>query len=454
MAKAKTKFVCRECGFESTKWLGKCPNCESWNSFDEEEIIDVNKIIYERKLSSKAQLLKDITGKDEDRVKTGIEEFDRVLGGGIVKGSLVLVGGDPGIGKSTLLLQVSSVMAGFTKVLYVSGEESLRQIKLRADRIIKENQNIFLLSETNIENIESHIEDIKPGFIIIDSIQTMFTEESATIPGSVSQVRQVTQHLMKISKQNGVTVFIIGHVTKEGAIAGPKILEHMVDAVLYFEGDRSQSFRILRAVKNRFGSTNEIGVFDMIEDGLKEIRNPSEFILSDRPQEASGTAVICCMEGTRPILMEVQSLICNTNFGVPRRMATGIDYNRFVLLLAVIEKKLKINLSQQDAYINVVGGMRVQEPAADLGVIASAISGYYNISIPYDVCFIGEVGLTGEIRGVGNIERRIFEAKKMGFSKVFVPFMRTDKLKEYENIEILKVKDIYEIMTFIKSCKK
>jgi len=454
MAKAKTKFVCRECGFESTKWLGKCPNCESWNSFDEEEIIDINKIIYERKLSSKAQLLKDITGKDEDRVKTGIEEFDRVLGGGIVKGSLVLVGGDPGIGKSTLLLQVSSVMAGFTKVLYVSGEESLRQIKLRADRIIKENQNIFLLSETNIENIESHIEDIKPGFIIIDSIQTMFTEESATIPGSVSQVRQVTQHLMKISKQNGVTVFIIGHVTKEGAIAGPKILEHMVDAVLYFEGDRSQSFRILRAVKNRFGSTNEIGVFDMIEDGLKEIRNPSEFILSDRPQEASGTAVICCMEGTRPILMEVQSLICNTNFGVPRRMATGIDYNRFVLLLAVIEKKLKINLSQQDAYINVVGGMRVQEPAADLGVIASAISGYYNISIPYDVCFIGEVGLTGEIRGVGNIERRIFEAKKMGFSKVFVPFMRTDKLKKYENIEILKVKDINEIMTFIKSCKK
>lgn len=450
MPKAKSRFVCQQCGFESAKWMGRCPNCDEWNTFEEEEIKDAARVLQTNAEFIEVQLLKDVLSKDEERIKTGIEEFDRVLGGGIVPGSLVLVGGDPGIGKSTLLLQVSDIMSRFTKVLYISGEESAQQIKLRADRIIKNEQNIYLLTETNIHNIEIQIEKLSPGFVIIDSIQTMYNDESATIPGSVSQVKQVTQHLMRIAKQNGITVFIIGHVTKEGAIAGPKVLEHMVDTVLYFEGDRSQSFRVLRAVKNRFGSTNEIGVFDMQEEGLKEIRNPSELMLSGRPQNASGTAVICCMEGTRPILMEVQSLICHTNFGVPRRMATGIEYNKAIMLLAVIEKKLGLSLSQYDAYINIAGGMKVQEPAADLGIIASAISGYYNIPIPYDTCFVGEVGLTGEVRGVNNIDRRINEAKKMGFSKIFVPEMRTKNIRKIEGIKVALVKDIKEILKFIK----
>lgn len=450
MPRAKSRFVCQQCGFESAKWMGRCPNCDEWNSFEEEEITVSARASAAYTEIAEVQLLKDVLSKDEDRIKTGIEEFDRVLGGGIVQGSLVLVGGDPGIGKSTLLLQVSEIMSKYTKVLYISGEESARQIKLRADRIIKNEQNIYLLPETNIHNIEMQIEKLSPGFVIIDSIQTMFTGESNTIPGSVSQVKQVTQHLMRIAKQSGITVFIIGHVTKEGAIAGPKVLEHMVDTVLYFEGDRSQSFRILRAVKNRFGSTNEIGVFDMQEEGLEEIRNPSELILSNRPKNASGTAVICCMEGTRPILMEVQSLICYTNFGVPRRMATGIDYNKAVLLLAVIEKKLGLSLSQYDAYINIAGGMKVQEPAADLGIIASAISGYYNIPVPYDTCFVGEVGLTGEVRGVNNIDRRIIEARKMGFSKIFVPEMRSKNIRNIDGIKITFVKDIKQILKFIK----
>lgn len=352
------------------------------------------------------------------------------------------------------MLQVAGNISKSMKVLYVSGEESLQQIKLRADRILKEKQEIYLLCETNIEEIERKIENVMPGFVIIDSIQTMYTEESPTIPGSISQVRQVTQRLMEIAKQKGISIFIIGHVTKEGAIAGPKVLEHMVDTVLYFEGDRTQSFRILRAVKNRFGSTNEIGVFDMEENGLREIRNPSEFILSNRPKNVPGTTVVCSIQGTRPILMEVQSLLCRTNFGVPRRMATGFDYNRSVLLLAVIEKRLGINLSQFDAYINVAGGMKIQEPAADLGVIASSLSGYFNIPIPHDVCFIGEVGLTGEVRGVSNIDKRIGEAQKMGFSQVFIPDMKTKEIKKFENIKVIKVKDIKEILDFLKQLQR
>ncbi|AIS53221.1 DNA repair protein RadA [Thermoanaerobacter kivui] len=454
MAKPTTKFVCRECGFESSKWLGRCPNCDTWNSFEEEKVVEVLKTSVKEKKKSEVFLLKDVIIQEDKRVKTGIEEFDRVLGGGIIRGSLVLIGGDPGIGKSTLLLQVAGNISKSMKVLYVSGEESLQQIKLRADRILKEKQEIYLLCETNIEEIERKIENVMPGFVIIDSIQTMYTEESPTIPGSISQVRQVTQRLMEIAKQKGISIFIIGHVTKEGAIAGPKVLEHMVDTVLYFEGDRTQSFRILRAVKNRFGSTNEIGVFDMEENGLREIRNPSEFILSNRPKNVPGTTVVCSIQGTRPILMEVQSLLCRTNFGVPRRMATGFDYNRSVLLLAVIEKRLGINLSQFDAYINVAGGMKIQEPAADLGVIASSLSGYFNIPIPHDVCFIGEVGLTGEVRGVSNIDKRIGEAQKMGFSQVFIPDMKTKEIKKFENIKVIKVKDIKEILDFLKQLQR
>lgn len=447
MSKPKTKFICQQCGFESIKWMGKCPNCDEWNTFVEETIASNFKTGCNDTELNKVELLRDIQSKDEDRVKTGIGEFDRVLGGGIVQGSLVLVGGDPGIGKSTLLLQISDLMSRYMKVLYVSGEESLRQIKLRADRIIKNIQEIYLVSETSIHKIEKHVERIIPGFIIIDSIQTMFTDESSTIPGSVSQVRQVTQHLLRLAKQNGITIFIIGHVTKEGAIAGPRVLEHMVDTVLYFEGDRSQTFRILRAVKNRFGSTNEIGVFEMMTDGLKEVKNPSELLLSDRQFNAAGTAVVNCMEGTRPIMMEVQSLICHTNFGIPRRMSTGIEYNKFVLLLAVIEKKLKLNLSQSDVYINIAGGMKVQEPAVDLGVVAAVISGYLNVPVPYDCCFTGEVGLTGEVRAVGSIERRIIEAKKLGFTRIFTPEMRVNNI---EGIEIRKIREIKALYDFLK----
>lgn len=453
MAKSNTKFVCRECGFESSKWMGRCPNCESWNSF-EEEVIENLKNFKITKNTSQIYLLQDVTFSEEERIRTGIEEFDRVLGGGIVKGSLVLIGGDPGIGKSTLLFQVAGNISDEKVVLYVSGEESIQQIKLRADRILKEKQRIYLLCETNIEEIERKINDINPNFVIIDSIQTMYTEESQTIPGSISQIRQVTQKLMEISKQKDISIFLIGHVTKEGAIAGPKVLEHMVDTVLYFEGDRTQSFRVLRAVKNRFGATHEIGVFDMEEDGLREIRNPSEFILSNRPKNVPGTAVVSSIQGTRPILMEVQSLICKTSFGVPRRMATGFDYNRFILLLAVMEKRLGINLSQFDAYVNVAGGMKIQEPAADLGIIVSSLSGYFNIPIPEDVCFIGEVGLTGEVRGVSNVDKRISEAQKMGFSQVFIPDMKTKEIKKFENTKITKIRDIKEIVDFLKKIEQ
>jgi DNA repair protein RadA/Sms len=444
--KDKTKFVCQQCGFESTKWMGKCPNCDEWNSFVEEVVEDSDKKSQESVLTSKVELLKDIEAKDEDRIKTGISEFDRVLGGGVVKGSLVLIGGEPGIGKSTMLLQISDVMSNFTKVLYISGEESSSQIKMRADRIIKGKQEIYFLAETNINNVERHVEKISPGFIIVDSIQTMYADESTTIPGSVSQVRQVTQHLLRLSKQNGITVFIIGHVTKEGSIAGPRVLEHMVDTVLYFEGDRTQSFRILRAYKNRFGSTNEIGVFEMESEGLKEVKNPSEVLLSGRDLNAPGLAVISSMEGTRPILLEVQSLICHTNFGLPRRMSTGIDYNKFVLLLAVLEKKCGINLSQSDVYLNIAGGLKVQEPAADLGIVAALISGYLNIPISNDICFSGEVGLIGEVRPVSNLERRISEARKMGFKTIVVPQM---KVENNYDMNVKKIKNIVELTDVI-----
>lgn len=447
MKRDKTKFVCQQCGFESTKWMGRCPNCDEWNSFVEEIVDDDIKKSQEGILTSKVELLKDVEAKDEDRIKTGIGEFDRVLGGGVVQGSLVLIGGEPGIGKSTMLLQVSDIMSNFTKVLYVSGEESSSQIKLRADRIIKGKQEIYFLAETNINNVERHIEKISPGFMIVDSIQTMYAEESTTIPGSVSQVRQVTQHLLRLAKQNGITIFIIGHVTKEGSIAGPRVLEHMVDTVLYFEGDRTQSFRILRAYKNRFGSTNEIGVFEMESEGLREVKNPSEVLLSGRDLNAPGLAVISSMEGTRPILLEVQSLICHTNFGLPRRMSTGIDYNKFVLLLAVLEKKCGINLSQSDVYLNIAGGLKVQEPAADLGIVAAVISGYLNIPISNDICFSGEVGLTGEVRAVSNLERRISEAKKMGFKTIVVPQM---KIENTYNMNVKKIKNIVELMNVLK----
>ncbi|MGB9779901.1 DNA repair protein RadA [Caldanaerobacter sp.] len=446
MKKSATKFVCRECGFESSKWLGRCPNCGSWNSFEEEIVLDSKEKRVMNKSGKSFHLIREIASSEENRIKTGIEEFDRVLGGGIVRGSLVLIGGDPGIGKSTLLLQVAGNVSERFTVLYVSGEESPQQIKMRADRILKDKQDLYLLCETNIDVIEEKIEELQPDFVIVDSIQTMYTEESETVPGSISQVRYSSQKLMALAKEKNISIFLIGHVTKEGAIAGPKVLEHMVDTVLYLEGDSSHSFRILRAVKNRFGATHEIGVFEMQDNGLEEIRNPSEFILISRPKGVPGTAIVSSLQGTRPILMEVQALLSHSSFGMPRRMATGFDYNRFILLIAVMEKRLGLNFSNFDAYVNVAGGIKIQEPAADLGVVASLLSLYYDKPLPEDICFIGEVGLAGEVRGVGSIDKRINEAKKMGFSKVFVPSMR---VKE-EGIEVLKVKDIREVMEFIR----
>lgn len=452
MAKAKKSiFFCQNCGHEESKWLGQCPVCRQWNTFVEEKVTAA-KTGGQTKSLKEAEVvaLSSVQTDREERVCTGIGELDRVLGGGIVPGSLVLVGGDPGIGKSTLLLQVCQRLTERKqKLLYISGEESLKQIKLRADRMGTFTDDLLLLCETNIETIRSVIEKERPSLVVIDSIQTMYSEEVSSAPGSVSQVREATNIFMQIAKGMGISIFIVGHVTKEGTVAGPRVLEHMVDTVLYFEGDRHASYRILRGVKNRFGSTNEIGVFEMRQDGLQEVENPSEFMLNGRPENASGSVVACSMEGTRPILLEIQALVCRSNFGMPRRTAAGTDYNRVNLLMAVLEKRLGLPLSNYDAYVNIAGGIRINEPAVDLGIVLALVSSYKNRPVSEDVLVFGEVGLSGEVRAVNMPEQRVSEAKKLGFQTCILPAVSLDAVKNIQGIKLLGVKSINEAIDLI-----
>ena len=450
MAKNKTVFFCKECGFESAKWLGQCPGCKEWDTFTEEPVVKKSKKPSSSLIQKEPELLSNIKAESEQRIQSGIDELDRVLGGGIVRGSLVLVGGDPGIGKSTLLLQMCrEISAKSKKVLYISGEESLSQIKMRAERLGVFHGELLLLCETNLDYIEESIQKYKPEIVIVDSIQTMSKDDVNSAPGSVSQVREATGALMQIAKGMGVTVFIIGHVTKEGVVAGPRVLEHMVDTVLYFEGDNYAAYRVLRAVKNRFGSTNEIGVFEMQGTGLVEVKNPSEFMLKGRPEGEPGSVVAASIEGTRPILVELQALVCRTNFNMPRRTAAGTDYNRVNLLMAVLEKRAGIQLSDCDAYVNVAGGMRITEPALDLAVVTAILSSYKNVALDNKTVLFGEVGLTGEIRAVNMAEQRVLEAEKMGFEICILPQANREQIKT-KGIKLIGVRNIQEVMGMLK----
>lgn len=467
MAKAKaTSFFCKECGYESPKWLGQCPGCRQWNTFVE-ELTAKKEPAAKRGLGAsygngqggtgegglskiRPSYLSEISLDEQDRMQTGYEELDRVLGGGVVRGSLVLVGGDPGIGKSTLLLQVCrNLAASGQKVLYISGEESLKQIKLRANRIGTVTGELKFLCETNLDTIEGAISGEKPDVVIIDSIQTMFREEVTSAPGSVGQVRESTNLLLQIAKGVGIAIFIVGHVTKEGVVAGPRVLEHMVDTVLYFEGDRSASYRIIRGVKNRFGSTNEIGVFEMRESGLEEVKNPSEYMLSGRPEDASGAVVACSLEGTRPVLLEVQALITPTLFGMPRRTAAGTDYNRVNVLMAVLEKRCHYELSRYDAYVNIAGGLRMNEPALDLAIVMAVISSLKDKPVNPRTIIFGEVGLAGEVRAVPMAEQRVNEAKKLGFETCILPKTSLDKMRKMEGIRMVGVENIREAILLL-----
>lgn len=453
MAKGKTTvYFCQNCGYESAKWMGQCPGCREWNTFVE-ELIDkknVGKGKIPESETAKAVPLSQIEMTQDKRISTEIKELDRVLGGGIVQGSLVLVGGDPGIGKSTLLLQVCrNLAAQGTEVLYISGEESLQQIKIRAERIGTFRDSLSLLCETNLDVIQKVIDREKPKVVVIDSIQTMYNEAVASAPGSVSQVREATGILMQIAKGMGISIFIVGHVTKEGVVAGPRVLEHMVDTVLYFEGDRHAAYRILRGVKNRFGSTNEIGVFEMRQDGLTEVENPSEFMLSGKPQGASGSVVACSMEGTRPILLEVQALVCHSNFGIPRRTAAGTDFNRVNLLMAVLEKRLGLQLGNCDAYVNIAGGIRMNEPAIDLGIVLALVSSYKDKAIDEKTICFGEVGLSGEVRAVSMAEQRVLEAKKLGFEVCILPEVCREGLKDVKGIGLVGVRTVKDAMDYV-----
>lgn len=450
--KQKTTFFCKECGFESPKWLGQCPGCKEWDSFVEEPVVKTaagrSVTVTEHREPSK---LSEIVTNDEVRTLTGIGELDRVLGGGIVTGSLVLVGGDPGIGKSTLLLQMCKQLAEAGKdVLYVSGEESVKQIKMRADRLGTFQKELFLLSETDLDIVTEVIGRKKPEIVIIDSIQTMYREEIGSAPGSVSQVRETTSTLMRLAKSLPVSIFIVGHVTKEGVVAGPRVLEHMVDTVLYFEGDGGASYRFLRGVKNRFGSTDEIGVFEMRGNGLVEVPNPSEYMLAGKPKQAPGSIVVCSIEGTRPILIEVQALVCQTNFNMPRRTSTGTDYNRVNLLMAVIEKRMGVRMGDCDAYINVAGGMRIHEPALDLGIILALLTSYRNQSLDDETICFGEVGLAGEVRAVNMAEQRVLEAAKLGFKRCILPKVNCRQLahtkEQTRGLELVGIESIHELL--------
>lgn len=455
--KSKTTYICRECGYKSPKWLGKCPSCGSWNTMDETLITS------EKKTSATKSLVRESTASSrmpkkigevkagfETRYKTGLKELDRVLGGGIVKGSLILVGGDPGIGKSTLLLQICEKVGEDKKILYVSGEESEGQIKIRAERLGVTTENLYLVTETDVELILESINELKPDIVIIDSIQTMTHEAISSAAGSVPQVREATNAFMHIAKAQGIAMFIVGHVTKEGAIAGPRVLEHMVDCVLYFEGDRQLSFRILRAVKNRFGSTNEIGVFEMLDSGLREVENPSMMLLEGRNTDISGSAIVCAMEGSRGVMAEIQALVTPTGFGNPRRMANGIDMYRSLMLIAILEKRARMNLSNSDVYINVAGGLKIDETAVDLGVCAAIATSQADIALPADMIFIGEVGLGGELRGVSQLEKRINEAAKLGFKSAIVPKQSLRGVKVPDGFAAYGIHTVAEMINMLR----
>lgn len=451
MPKAKTIYFCQECGQESSKWMGQCPGCKQWNTFVEETISQKKGSIGERQLTqAKPVQLSAIEMKQEERFTSGFPELDRVLGGGIVPASLVLVGGDPGIGKSTLLLQICrNLSMQHVQVLYISGEESMQQLKMRAQRIGTFTDSLTVLCETNLEMIDGVLRREKPQVVIIDSIQTMYSENIASSPGSVSQVREATGAFMQLAKGLAITIFIVGHVTKEGVVAGPRVLEHMVDTVLYFEGDRHAAYRILRGVKNRFGSTNEIGVFEMREEGLAEVANPSEYMLSGKPEGASGSIVACSMEGTRPILLEVQALVCRSNFGIPRRTAAGTDTTRVNLLMAVLEKRLNLRLSECDAYVNIAGGIKMNEPALDLGIVLALVSSYKEHTIDEKTICFGEVGLSGEVRAVSMAKERVKEAEKLGFSTVILPESNRASCEEGCGIALVGVRNVQEAIEFI-----
>ena len=452
-SKAKTVFFCKECGYETPKWMGQCPGCHQWNTMTEEKVSPVSKGTGKRGDNLPRQELTglfEVSMEEEDRSSSGIPELDRVLGGGIVKGSLTLVGGDPGIGKSTLLLQICRYQANSgKKVVYVSGEESLKQIKMRAQRLGGFKQNVFLLCETDINAAAEAVREAKPDMVVVDSVQTMYSEEITSAAGSVSQVREVTSVLMQLAKVEGIAVFLVGHVTKEGVVAGPKTLEHMVDTVLYFEGDQTAIYRILRGVKNRFGSTNEIGVFEMKEQGLVEVENPSKVMLDGRPTDASGSVVVCSMEGTRPLLIEIQALVSPTSFNMPRRTTVGIDFNRVNLLLAVLEKKAGMQLGGCDAYVNLAGGMKLGEPAIDLGICLAIVSSAKDIVIPDNVMVFGEVGLSGEIRAVNMADQRVQEAKKLGFGTVVLPEVCRSSVGKVEGINLVYVSQIRDAIGYI-----
>lgn len=461
---AKAHYVCQECGHSSVQWLGRCPSCGNWSTFVEEAPVEeasprrggvsedrLRKISEGKRKSqstksAKPQRIRDLHASTEVRWSTGIGELDRVLGGGMVEGSYLLLGGDPGIGKSTLLLQAMEKVAQSKKVLYVTGEESVEQVKLRAERLEVQGEDLFLAAETNWEKILAMVEELSPDVLAIDSIQTMFTSEVQSAPGSVAQVREVGARLMHVAKKAGIVVILVGHVTKEGAIAGPRVLEHMVDTVLYFESVGGQSFRILRGVKNRFGSTNEIGVFDMAESGLQEVKNPSELFLAERPQNAPGSVVVSSMEGSRPLLVELQALVSRSVLGTPRRTVLGVDSSRAAILLAVLEKRIGLEIFDQDIFVNVVGGMQLSEPSVDLGLIAAITSSFYNVPVDADILFLGEVGLTGEVRSVSRVEDRLREASVMGFRRCFLPERNATQLKEkVKGMELIAIRKVQEM---------
>ena len=463
MAKGKstTVFFCQECGYESAKWMGQCPGCKAWNTLTEERVNITSKgmggtvktVSAGARQRAEPSRLSEVSLGKEERISAGIGELNRVLGGGIVPGSLTLVGGDPGIGKSTLLLQVCRKLSDAArKVLYISGEESLKQIKIRANRIGEINDNFLLLCETNLDLVEETIRRVKPDAVVIDSIQTMYSEEVASAPGSVSQVREATNVFLQLAKGLNVPIFIVGHVTKEGTVAGPRVLAHMVDTVLYFEGDRHASYRILRGVKNRFGSTNEIGVFEMKEEGLTEVKNPSEFMLDGRPENASGSVVACSMEGTRPILIEIQALVCGSNFGIPRRQAIGTDFNRLNLLMAVLEKRVGLQMSGCDAYVNLAGGIKITEPAIDLGIVMAIVSSFKNRAVDNRMIVFGEVGLSGEVRAVSMAGQRAAEARKLGFTTCVLPAVCAEKergMGGLDGMKIIGVKSVADAIDLI-----
>lgn len=451
MAKIKSKFVCQECGYETAKWLGKCPSCGEWNTFVEEFETKGSDLKSQRGISKgKIEKINNITSTKKDRISTGSMEMDRVLGGGIIKSSLILVGGDPGIGKSTLLLQVADhASKQRLKVLYVSGEESSEQIKIRADRLCIGEGELYILAETNIDIIREFVEKEEPDLLVLDSIQTIYSPDVVSAPGSVTQVREVTSMVMRMTKVRNMASFIVGHVTKTGAIAGPRVLEHMVDTVLYFEGERHFSYRILRAVKNRFGSTNEIGIFEMRDRGLVEVENPSEVFLRGRPVDAYGTVVTAAMEGTRPVLIEIQALVTYSPAGFANRVTTGIDKNRAAMLIAVLEKKAGLSIQSSDTFINVTGGLQIKEPASDLAILCALASSFKEIPVDFKTVLIGEVGLTGEIRGVNSIEKRLLEAQKMGFERAVIAEANTEVSKEIKNMDIISVNNIRQVMDIL-----